>query len=332
MTDTAPDERSGLSRMMSEQLKVVQEVDLDQNLQLDAKLTFKIKPELIRFIAYLFFWTMCILAIILTSTIVGPLLLEGPTDGKACPPFETGEGFDITTDSHLIRIFGFNNICSNWDYSPSREITAAYYPAFEYSLLFYILADYLTVSLYYKKGLVSRRFYLAFKICSPFLVIFSSWFRLIFVNMAYINVSAHIFGFLTLQIVLIAVASFNVWFIIEAKLEYKMFCGKTKLFALTFLVCNLTISGIKIYLTGYVVAHSGYPSWATTPISGEPGTIVPGQIIDYIWMIFNAIIPLVMSLVRSMSENPLEITVDFMPLTRKLEEGGGAVVEDREPL
>lgn len=316
------EERTGLSRMMSTQC--VQQVDLDQNLQLDAKVTFKLKPELIRFIAYLFFWSMCILAIILTSTVVGPLLLEGPTDGKACPPFETGEGFDITTDSHLIRAFGFNNMCSNWDYSPSREIIAAYYPAFEYSLLLYILADYLSVSLYYKKGLVSKRFYIAFKICFPFLIIFTAWFRLIFVAIAYINVSAHTFGFLTLQLVLIALACFNVWFIIEAKLEYKIFCGRTKIFALLFLIGNLAISGIKVYLSAYVVILAGYPSWANTPISGKPGTIVPGQIIDSIWMIFNAIIPLVMSLVRSMSENPLELTVDFMPIARKLEEGDEA--------
>ena len=76
----------------------------------DAMLQFKLQPESCRFIAYLAFWTMCILAIILTNTITGPLLLEGPEEGDTCPPFEMGVGFDIKENSHLIRAFGFNNV------------------------------------------------------------------------------------------------------------------------------------------------------------------------------------------------------------------------------
>lgn len=83
---------------------------------LNAVLSFKFQPELIRFIAYIGFWTMCILAIIITNTFVAPALLAGPEPGvPSCPPFETGVGFEIATDSHLVRAFGFNNVssCSN---------------------------------------------------------------------------------------------------------------------------------------------------------------------------------------------------------------------------
>ena len=90
-------------------LDVYQTVDKEDN-QNDAKLEFKFNPETIRFVAYIFFWTMCILAIIITKYVVGPILLAGPTDGKSCPPFETGEGFDINENSHLIRLFGYNNV------------------------------------------------------------------------------------------------------------------------------------------------------------------------------------------------------------------------------
>lgn len=309
--------------------QVVTQVDNEADLNLDAKLAFKVRPERVRFVAYLFFWTMCILAIILNKTLVAPALLYGPIDGLACPPFQggsdpygkvvvaPGEGFDVFKASHLIRAFGFNNICSNWDYSPSREITAAYYPCFEYSLLVYIVLDYLSVALHYKKGLVSRRFYLTFSICFPFLIVFSAWFRLIFVGLAYENVSTHTFGFLTLQIVLAAIALFNVWFIVEAKMEYRALCGMTRHFAIAFLFCDLIISGVKIYLTTYVVTLGGYPSWGNTAISSSGEGVVPGQIIDWIWMVFNAIIPLAMSLVRSLSDNPLEICVDFRPVPIK---------------
>ena len=206
----------------------------------------------------------------------------------------------------------FSQICSNWDYSPSREITAAYYPFFEYSLLLYICADFMSAAIHWKKGLVSTRYYYVFLFCLPFMIIFSSWFRLIFVIIAYENVAGHTFGFLMLQLVLIAVACLNVWFIVEAGIEYKFLGGpKTKYFAFVYLFSNLVIGAIKIYLTTYVVLTASYPSWANTPFSGRDGGMVPGQLIDYIWMIFNAVIPFVLSYVRSRSERPLEVTVDF---------------------
>eukprot|EP00571_Detonula_confervacea_P003366 CAMPEP_0172325364 /NCGR_PEP_ID=MMETSP1058-20130122/53821_1 /TAXON_ID=83371 /ORGANISM="Detonula confervacea, Strain CCMP 353" /LENGTH=1030 /DNA_ID=CAMNT_0013041887 /DNA_START=6 /DNA_END=3098 /DNA_ORIENTATION=- len=306
-------------------LDVYQTVDRKDNKN-DAKLEFKFNPETIRFMTYVFFWTMCILAIIITKYVARPILLAGPMDGKSCPPFETGEGFDIYEDSHLIRIFGFNNICSNWDYSPSREIIAAYFPLFEYSLVLYILADFLNVAIHHKKGLVSTRYYTAFKICFPFMIIFSARFRLIFVGIAYINVSAPTFGFLLLQIALVMVACLNVWFIIEAKIEYHIFRGHIKVFAYTYLVCNLCISAIKIYLTALVVTTAGYPSWA----KGDGGSVAPGQIIDYTWMVFNAILPLIFSFVRSRSENPLKVTIDLQALPSNNSENCIELVENEE--
>ena len=72
---------------------------------------------------------------------------------------ELGEGFDFTTQSHLKDLFGFNNICANWDYSPSREITAMFYPLFEYSLLFYLVMNYVSTKLAYEKGLLKDWFW-----------------------------------------------------------------------------------------------------------------------------------------------------------------------------
>jgi hypothetical protein len=83
----------------------------DDGGSMSEKLEFKFQPESCRFIAYLGFWTMCILAILLTRFVVSDRLEEGPSDpSDTCPPFETGEGFNIYEDSHLIRAFGFNNV------------------------------------------------------------------------------------------------------------------------------------------------------------------------------------------------------------------------------
>lgn len=71
----------------------------------------QIAPEAWRFVAYVFFWAMCGFAILMNKVLVTPLLLAGPKNGMSCPPFERdGKGFDVATDSHLNRLFGFNNV------------------------------------------------------------------------------------------------------------------------------------------------------------------------------------------------------------------------------
>lgn len=81
----------------------------------DGTLKFKVQPETIRFYAYLFFWAMAIIAILITRLVTKDRLLQGPPSSSqtgeplSCPPFQNGVGFDIDTDSHLMKAFGFNN-------------------------------------------------------------------------------------------------------------------------------------------------------------------------------------------------------------------------------
>ena len=293
--------------------------------KLHEKLSFKLHPELIRFVAYVFFWAMAILAIILANTMVSPLLAAGSPDGSSCGPFNggtlvdgtvipPGEGFDLATESHLIRAFGFNNICANWDYSPSREITGAFYPLFEYTLQLFIVADYINIAVHHKKGLISTRYYRAFKFLFPIMLICTALFRLIFINIAYENVQMHTLGFLLLQVMLILVSFLDAFYIIEAKLEYSIFCGRTYAVIVTYLVLNTIISAIKLYTTFSVVVGNDMPVWAKTSLTGEYGGIVPGRIVDLIWMFFNALIPPLMALIRWRLEKPLEVVIDVQPL------------------
>ena len=106
-------------------------------------------------------------------------------------------------------------------------------------------------------------------------------------------------------------------FIVESKLEYSLLCGHTRLLSLLYLGCNLAVSLVKIYLTSYLIISDGeYPSFAKTPLPGS--TIVPGQIIDYIWMVFNSLLPAGFAFVRSRVERPLEIVIDFKPHQREV--------------
>ncbi len=77
----------------------------------------------------------------------------------------------------MIQLFGFANICANWDYSPSRELTAMVYPLFEYSLLVYLCLDFLQTQLSYKRGELNEWFYTFAKIVFPINIFLCAQFR-----------------------------------------------------------------------------------------------------------------------------------------------------------
>lgn len=80
-----------------------------------------ISVEALRLVAYCNFFIMVGCAILLNKTLVAPILAEGG-NGSTCgafngafgdrvdPPILAGEGFDVATRSHLVRLFGYNNV------------------------------------------------------------------------------------------------------------------------------------------------------------------------------------------------------------------------------
>jgi len=206
----------------------------------------------------------------------------------------------------------------NWDYSPSREATAMVYPLFEYSLLFYLILDFTLAAISYKKGYLSARYWKVAQIAFPFQIILCAWFRMIFVIAAYDWVQGHTAGFLGLQIVLVSVACLNTAYVLETQASYGFLGGLqgTRIAGYTFIICDLLISGVKVYLSSYVVFGLGltengghtYPPWALGPVGGN---MVVGQAIDLVWMIFNAVLPLIISFIRSKSEPPISFTIDL---------------------
>ncbi len=132
---------------------------------------------------------------------------------------------------------------------------------------------------------------------------------MIFVCIAYENVSQHTAGFLGLQISLILVALKNVLYVIDSNESVSWLGGiaQTRMVAIAYLIGLLSISSIKVQATTYVVMNGGGAPWTLEP-SILPGNCV-GQLVDKVWMIFNAVLPLIISYVRSKSEYPLDITI-----------------------
>lgn len=77
--------------------------------------------------------------------------------------------------------------------------------------------------------------------------------------------------------------------------------------AIAYIIGTLGISSFKISATIFVVMNGQGAPWTLEP-SILPGNCV-GQLVDKIWMIFNAVIPLVIAYVRCKADYPLEITI-----------------------
>ena len=226
-----------------------------------------------------------------------------------------GKGFDITKQSHLMDSLGSGNICTNWDYSPSRELTAMVYPLFEYSLIVYLILDFLATTLSYKRGELTDGFWVLSKIMFPLNIILCSQFRMIFVCLAYVNVQQHTAGFLGLQIALISVALQNAGFIWDAEIAYPSLGGikGTRFAVLAFIICDLCISFFKIKATIYIVMTGEGADWTLKP-SPMPGRLM-GQLVDLIWMIVTAVIPLFISYFRARNDYPPKMpSTSILPL------------------
>lgn len=229
-----------------------------------------------------------------------------------------GEGFGLD-ETHLTEAFGFNNICTNWDYSPATEVTALYFPIFEYSLVLYLFLDFVSTMMSYKRGLLPDWYWRLMQFFTPINMLLSAWFRMIFVAKAYDETAWHTAGFLGLQCVLINVAVMNVLYVLMTGQSYPslgLSKSETAKYAKWYLAGNLAISSVKIYATFYIVfispiAHS--PDFYKYPTFLGPKFVL-GKVIDIIWMIFNAILPAIIAWYRMVDERPLEITVFVPPI------------------
>lgn len=151
---------------------------------------------------------------------------------------------------------------------------------------------------------------------------------MIFVVIAYEDPAGHTAGFLGLQITLIIVAMLNVYFMIDSKAEYAWLGGRkgTIAVALLYIVLNLIISPIKLYLTCNIIFYSLPAPWSLNKIGGA----YIGQVVDTIWFFFNAVIPLLVGFLRAFSEPSLIIKIDVAPSNYSSVDGAVAIVEKTE--
>jgi len=286
---------------------------------------FEVPIERWKLYAYFFFWTMVILCHVLTRTLVVERLAAGvdksSTDQQrwGCGPFnrgpesefglEYGDGFDYSTESHLQEAFRFSNVCTNWDYSPARELGAMYFPFFEYSLVVYLLLRIVETMLSYRRGEIPKWFWTLSKIYLALSIYLCINFRMIFVCLAYENLSGHTAGFLGLQVALLLVAIHDITHIYltgQSHPYINLSSEQTRRYAMIYFVANIIVSYFKVTATISIVMKGHGPAYYKKPFAFG---LVQGQLVDHLWMIANALMPVFISYVRSKDEEPLTIEI-----------------------
>jgi len=289
----------------------------DKLSQNKSKIEIVIAAESVRFFTYLGFWSMVIFAITITKLFVVEKLAAGPeTPGDTCGPFNLevpgpGKGFDLMTQGHLVQFIGYSNICVFWDYTPSRELTAMFYVIMEYLLIAYVIMDFLTVALSHQRGELTDWFWNLTKTMFPIQMILVGWFRMIFVVPAYESLAGHSAGFLGLQISLMLLTIQNSCYVLDSGVSYKFLGGLngTRICTVVYIICNLAVSAVKIGASMHAVIYNFAAPFTLKPV----GSVVVGQIVDWIWMLFNAVIPLFISYVRAKSEHGIRFVLDMEP-------------------
>ena len=150
-------------------------------------IVFELHPETLRLFGIAAFWAMSIFAVTMTKLFVSADIANSP----------------------LVGMFGYNNICVYWDYSPSRELTAMFYPLVEVPLIAYIVLQCLQVVRDHRRDIVPTWFLRFVYVITPIQLLLMLWFRMIFVVDAFVDVKGHTAGFLGLQVAMCLIALQN---------------------------------------------------------------------------------------------------------------------------
>jgi hypothetical protein len=134
---------------------------------------------------------------------------------------------------------------------------------------------------------------------------------MVFTVISYEDISGHSAGFLGLIIALILVTIQNCIYILDSQVAYSFLGGLkgTRSAVIVYLISNLIISGYEVSILYHAVRTGAVAPWVTHKV----GPIAAIQLVDWIWMFFNAILPLFQSFVRARTERGMQITIDMKP-------------------
>lgn len=251
---------------------------------------FELHPEAMRQVAYVAFWAMVVLAVCLTKL--------GVRD-------RDGVAVDLA-NSHLVKVFGYNNICVNWDYTPARQLVALFYPFFEFSFVAYHVLSFLQAKVNYNRGHIPYWLYALCRVILPIKVTLTAWFRMIFVVSVEDSPAFHTIGFFGLQIGLILVALENILYdsIVGGGLAYPIIGRRgTKILAWLYFSVMVPVTLFKIAFPTAIFL--GRPFLDLT----NPSHVAITKASDRIWMLLVAVLPIFFAQIQKNSEPNLKFKI-----------------------
>ena len=117
------------------------------------------------------------------------------------------------------------------------------------------------------------------------------------------------FCLLFLLIIVILVVIQNTIYVVDTQVAYQFLGGlrNTRIVFAIYLISVIAFSAAKVITTIHIVLYGTAMPFTLKEIDGS-GWVV-GRVIDIIWMILNAVIPLFVAFIRARSEPPLKIDV-----------------------
>ena len=208
----------------------------------------------------------------------------------------------------MLHFPSYFKICVYWDYTPSRELTALFYPLFEYSFFLYVIFDFIQSRLYFKDTIPWLYGFALWTL--PIKLVLIAWFRMIFVYQVdapeleydtFFNlrgVVGHTLGFFGMQLALLLVSLQNITQILGQGIVYPWLGDRgTPRACYVYMVVTVVVTFFKIYNASMI--FMGHPLninhiWAHSA--------------DRIWMILVAVMPLLFAEVSRRTEPYLKIT------------------------
>jgi len=196
-------------------------------------------------------------------------------------------------NSSLVRTFGFNNICINWDFDPVRTIIAMVWPFVEVPLVFYMFTKiFKWTLLYYAKQLSRGLYYLIFFFI-VLQIIFALFFRITFVQEVYVNVLFHSLPFIGMQ-----------WSLCLVSIENFIYLAYTRNLPLwhhqcRFLSVFLSIAYIFVLLISTITNNVYVISvFAGSPVFNikDPAQLAFVTANDIFWMVTAVVIPVFLAI------------------------------------
>ena len=196
------------------------------------------------------------------------------------------------------------------------------YPLFEYTLLAYIILNYLQIRNDYDKGIVRARTLRTAQVLFWVKIVLVAWFRMIFVvsveqdgipffGKTMSAVVGHTAGFIGMQVALILIAFENVAYIYYSDQRvFRMSPYMTKIAAAVYLVSLTVFTVLKV-------------SWAISLFATGTGWLpAPGPgIVDRLWMVLAAFFPMLFAVDGMRTEPDMHIIIENIARGQKAENG-----------